>query len=198
MSHMVEHHPKHEADGWPWLVWDRPGPSSGREPIRCTTERAATRVAQALDLLDAHSGNYQGEPRIFSRAVPLPEGEIMIRAREAAIAVIGGGEVTKAAVREGLMDGHSDIVTAARALRDLSKPLSEIMPKPVDPDLIEARKLLAETAGKPNRDDPLAQRCEENRARVLRGDADKSDEMKTILAAIRRGRELALKEWHQS
>ncbi len=68
----------------------------------------------------------------------MTEEEIMIRAREAVVEV-APITVPDADIRAGHCDGDSYIRCVVRALRDLSKPLSEI--QPVDPDKEEAIRL---------------------------------------------------------
>lgn len=58
------------------------------------------------------------------------------------------------------------------------------LPKPVDPDLIEARKLAAS----------FSDREDVNHADYLSGDLDSGGEVQGFLAAIKRGRELAAPE----
>lgn len=73
----------------------------------------------------------------------MTEEEILIRAREAAIAAPEPCDPYCDEARQNIRCGHWDyaygIPQAARALRDLSKPLSEI--QPVDPDEAEAARM---------------------------------------------------------
>jgi len=116
----------------------------------------------------------------------MTEEEILIRAREASIAAgyTRGLGIThevatndEAAIRAGQRDRNWSVLCAAQALRDLSKPLSEIQPP--HPDLIEARRLAAEGLAQWYAETPF-----------LRGDKDASPEVQMTLAAIQRGREL--------
>jgi hypothetical protein len=72
----------------------------------------------------------------------MTEEEIMIRAREAAIAtgVWTLGNVERC--RRGDFDDYAAMKPFFRVLRDLSKPLSEI--QPVDPDWVEAQSIAAQ------------------------------------------------------
>ena len=143
MTHKVEHSPEHFADRWTWTVLD--ADTSASYCIRCPTASSARRVARALDLLDIVQNATQAIQINAATFHPsLPEDEILQRAREAAAAVSATDSLLAEGYRRGKYDGPSGCVAAAaRALRDLSKPLSEIVPKPVDPDLIEARKIAA-------------------------------------------------------
>ena len=112
----------------------------------------------------------------------MTEEEIMIRAREAA-AKIYVDEGSKKAIRGGQWDSGTLVMGAAQALRDLSKPLSEI--QPVDPDLIEARKVAHDTLMSLGASDEQIIAGE-----VLAGERDDAIIMHATLAAIKRGREL--------
>jgi len=108
------------------------------------------------------------------------EEEIMIRAREAYIVA---DRVTSdsylIAVRDGEFDGRLALKTAAQALRDASKPLSEI--QPVDPDLIEARECAA-----------LVYEERENKEgaeELRRGEYDDNAGVQVALLAIKRAKE---------
>ena len=72
----------------------------------------------------------------------MTEEEALIRAREACIARWPRLSSTAAQIRAGEDDGYSGIQTALRALLDANKPLSEVAP--FDPDLIEAREVVAQ------------------------------------------------------
>lgn len=152
--------------------------SHGGVVARCNTAGDADRVARGLDLVDAFPA-----PGVIVYANGIPEDEILQRAREAAIAS-GNMPVnaTKQQVRSSLYDQWAAVASAARALRDLAKPLSEVVPKPVDPDLIEARKIAAEA---------MSAYRESARA-IVNGEQDQSEMMKAALAAIKRGRDMAL------
>lgn len=106
----------------------------------------------------------------------MSEEEVLIRAREASIAagycdLSGYGDeksaAERAAVRAGQRDNNWSILVAARALRDIDRPLSEIQPP--DPDINEAAELLL----KLNANGVGPYQCTTG-----------------ILAAIKRGREL--------
>lgn len=72
--------------------------------------------------------------------------------------------------------------------REKARALIAILPKPVDPDLLEARRLVATS-----RDPGLSA---DMRANILKGEEDDSPiwGMPVVLAAIKRGRELTNKE----
>jgi hypothetical protein len=70
----------------------------------------------------------------------MTEDEILVRAREAAIKADYSSIYDESEVRDGRRDDTWPIVCIIQALRDLSKPLSEI--QPVDPDLMEAQAII--------------------------------------------------------
>jgi hypothetical protein len=105
----------------------------------------------------------------------MTEEEILIRAREAAIAEWSFHGIHSELTRNGAYDGKGDFRIAIRALRDLSKPLSEI--QPVDPDLIEAREI-------------VGARYLELLPLYRAGRYDSGSTIPIALAAIKRGREL--------
>lgn len=69
-------------------------------------------------------------------------------------------------------------------LYDEASAIAALLPEPVDPDLIEARKIVAERNGN------LRIECG-YRQRVLDGQEDDHPAVMNTLAAIKRGRELA-------
>lgn len=101
----------------------------------------------------------------------MDDQEIMVRAREAAIAAFAYSESTAVSCRNGYFDDSVSVKAFTQALRDLSKPLSEI--QPVEPDLLEARKLARE---------------------IMSGERDGALSVIAALAGIKRGRELAAQE----
>ena len=131
----------------------------------------------------------------------MTEEEIMIRAREAAITIYANREHDPMCVSEprasedkrlraGDLDEHYAVRGAAQALRDLSRPLSEI--QPVDPDLVEARRMCAEDALKTSHVTYqfVTYSPEDARAAILAGRMDGFVGVEGRLAAIKRGREL--------
>jgi hypothetical protein len=185
MSFTVTHNPSFTVMDWPWVV--------GNSAIlaRAPNERIATRVAAALQLqsdIEAANASAKLAPR------QLREDEIMVRAREAAIAEEFVVSSRHQEVRTGAFDGISPIKAAARALRDLSKPLADLVPPPVDPDLIEARKIAAAmcrgTALIPGHD-PVTEEIADN---IEKGTEDRAEIVQASLTAIKRGREMALDE----
>jgi hypothetical protein len=104
----------------------------------------------------------------------MTEDEILARAREARIKVCGITSARRAAAcRNGSMDTQSTgIRTAITALRDLSKPLSEL--QPADPDREEALRLAKKLKWSSEPKDVDNPSCAAS----------------AILVAIKRGREL--------
>ncbi len=74
----------------------------------------------------------------------MTEDEIMQRAREAVIAELHHSGSSAQSLRSGEWDDCTDVLTAARALRDASKPLAEVLP--VDPDVLLAKEIAADQA----------------------------------------------------
>jgi hypothetical protein len=157
------------------------------EPLAlCFDGKTAARIGEALGLLDGltRPGAIKILPnggmrrRLDGSLHWLSDDEILIRAREAAIAA-GGWVGMAAKVRAGEMDEGGTILAVARALRDLAKPLDEIRPKVADPDLIEARKIAAGAFANRNIQEEY-----------IGGSRDKCSDFQRILAAIKRGREL--------
>lgn len=108
----------------------------------------------------------------------LSQEEILVRAREATIAYRRENHIlTIDAIRGGSWDKFPVVQVAVKALTDLVKPLSEIVP--VDEDLIEARKLCAEACN-----DAV------NKRSYITGYLDGSLAVKRTLSGIKRGREL--------
>lgn len=110
----------------------------------------------------------------------MTEEEIMIRAREAYIATFTPSWMDDKRAAQIRAGKAADVERALehwgilRALRDLSKPLSELLPE--DPDLEVARKIAAS----------------ENQSTPYAADGSDDDILVTVaLAAIKRGRELA-------
>lgn len=107
--------------------------------------------------------------------------EILVRAREACVAVLKPESHSRChcaeEYRRGDNDGGRAVSAILRFHADLGKPLSEIQPP--DPDLLEARKLAAEFSGSAAFKD-----------RHLSGHYDDTPRSKGFLAAIKRGREL--------
>lgn len=74
-----------------------------------------------------------------------------------------------------------------------AKELAELLPEPVDPDLLEARKVILESYGTPYSADGKLM-YGDGPARVAdieKGAGDTYWETKAVVAAIKRGRELA-------
>lgn len=117
----------------------------------------------------------------------MTEQEALVRAREAAIA--GwldkpghyNSEAEKARYRAGEVDCNGLIRVALRALLDAHKPLSEVAP--VDPDLIEARELVAQYWVE--RNSPMTA------VGIRSGKHDDGSNVMATLAGIKRGRALA-------
>jgi len=107
----------------------------------------------------------------------MTEDEILIRAREACC----HSDYTisdYAGIRAGSYDGHATLLCIHRALRDLDKPLREIVP--VDPDLIAARNVVSAHW--------LALDCLSNAEDARRGEDDGLAIVQCALAGIRAGK----------
>lgn len=171
--------PIRDRNIWPTRVVTE---TEGGEMIHCHSEKLAKRVARALDLLEAVNGAgperisqaldlqdrldsaQSGDACIVSRGIPLPESEILTRAREAAIAW-GRFPSDERACRAGEFDDGVSLGPTIRALRDLAKPLSEVVPAPEpDRDVVEAK--------------------------IIRLGEHSKDIVELLTEAIRRGREL--------
>ena len=111
----------------------------------------------------------------------MTEDEALIWAREAYIARWAVTSDAKAQIRAGKLDNVDYIKIVRRALLDTHKPLSEITP--VDPDLIEARELVARYWVE--RNSPMTA------VGIRSGKHDDGSNVVATLAGIKRGRALA-------
>jgi hypothetical protein len=96
---------------------------------------------------------------------------------------MSGGEIGPEVVERMVALVRHAAVSASGHTKEEARAIAALLPEPVDPDLVEARKLVAERNGN------LRIECG-YRQQVLDGQEDDHPAVINTLAAIKRGREL--------